>query len=272
MMKKLRLLAVSALLAAFAAQSGAYAAVSPLNPDFVEYINQAKSNVKNNNVATLSAAPNAALHERGGYVPSPLNWSHLDGKTWSVYPGGDEAAEARRAAASELPVYYLSGENTAQTPSDYDLRGEMPAVRNQTGFGNCWAHSAMAATESNLIVKGLADTSIDLSEWYLTYYSFLPCGDMPGFTIPPGVEFYDVGGNDWLSVALLSRCCRAVRVPYRQRTSLTLWPNMTTAPKPTTTAAFTSRRSPRANGNCRTRSISATPVEKKSSFPRRAAT
>ena len=63
----------------------------------------------------------------------------------------------------------------------------------------------MAATESNLIKKGLADTSIDLSEWYLTYYAINPYGDMPGFSDGNADNYYLIGGNDWKAAALLSR-------------------------------------------------------------------
>ena len=183
------------------AQPQAHAAVAPLNPDYVKYMERAES-VR---PAARSLAANSSEQQRnhpvGGYVPSPLNWSHLDGKTWSLPQNGevqrDGTALARAAANSSEAL-----------PSKYNLRerGEITPVRDQTAFNNCWTYSAMAATESNLLKKRLADAAaLDLSEWYLTYYALNPYGDMPGFTNTSGEQYYLVGGNDWKSVALLSR-------------------------------------------------------------------
>lgn len=181
-------------------QPRAYAEVAPPNPAFVKYMEQAERRTAA--AKRLSPAANTAGEEElraGGYVPSPLNWSHLAGKTWRL-PGNDGAAQSGGTALAR------SAANSVDAlPSRYDLRSEITPVRNQTAFNNCWTHSAMAATESNLIRKGLADTSIDLSEWYLTYYALNPYGGMPGFTNTSGEQYYFVGGNDWKSVALLSR-------------------------------------------------------------------
>ena len=202
-MKRINSAAAFALiaLALFCAQPQAHAAVAPLNPDYVKYMERAES-VR---PAARSLAANSSEQQRnhpvGGYVPSPLNWSHLDGKTWSLPQNGevqrDGTALARAAANSSEAL-----------PSKYNLRerGEITPVRDQTAFNNCWTYSAMAATESNLLKKRLADAAaLDLSEWYLTYYALNPYGDMPGFTNTSGEQYYLVGGNDWKSVALLSR-------------------------------------------------------------------
>ena len=171
LIKKIKMLLTAFTFASLLlAQPRAYAEVAPPNPAFVKYMEQAERRTAA--AKRLSPAANTAGEEElrtGGYVPSPLNWSHLAGKTWRL-PGDDGAAQS-----------------------------------GGTAFNNCWTHSAMAATESNLIRKGLADTSIDLSEWYLTYYALNPYGDMPGFTNTSGEQYYLVGGNDWKAVALLSR-------------------------------------------------------------------
>lgn len=185
--------------AMFLAQPQAHAAVAPLNPDYVEYMErQAADGRPAARSLAANSTENQQNHPVGGYVPSPLNWSHLDGKTWSLpqnvaaQSGGTALARSAANSADALPI-------------KYDLRSEITPVRDQTAFNNCWTHSAMAATESNLIQKALADMSIDLSEWYLTYYALNPYGDMPGFTNTSGEQYYLVGGNDWKSVALLSR-------------------------------------------------------------------
>lgn len=181
------------------AQPQAHAAVAPLNPDYVEYMErQAADGRPAARSLAANSTENQQNHPVGGYVPSPLNWSHLDGKTWSLPQYG--------AAQSGGTALARSAANSADAlPSKYDLRSEIPPVRNQTAFNNCWTHSAMAATESNLIQKALADTSIDLSEWYLTYYALNPYGNMPGFTNASEEPYYYIGGNDWKAVALLAR-------------------------------------------------------------------
>ena len=195
-MKRINSAAAFALivLALFCAQPQAHAAVAPLNPDYVKYMERAES-VR---PAARSLAANSNEERAGGYIPSPLNWSHLAGKTWSL--------PQNVAAQSGGTALARSAANSADAlPTKYDLRSEITPVRDQTAFGNCWTHSAMAATESNLIQKALADTSIDLSEWYLTYYAINPYGDMPGFSDAGDDEYYLAGGNDWKAVALLSR-------------------------------------------------------------------
>ena len=67
-------------------------------------------------------------------------------------------------------------------PAAYDSRqyGYVTEKKEQYG-GACWAFAAIAATESSLIKSGLADNSIDLSEFHLVYYAH-----MGGFNDPLG--------------------------------------------------------------------------------------
>ena len=191
--KMIRMLA-PLLCAAILAAVPAFAAVAPLNPAFTEYVVKHEGGaknvgaVKNNiNIKGTAGVPNF------GYVPSPLDWSHLRGVVYPVgIPRGDSAARAARAAD--------------QLPATYDIRPSMPAVRNQNPFGNCWTYSAMAATESNLIKQGLASSSdIALSVWYITYYAYNSGSGFVPFTNVSGQPYYNAGGNDWRAVALLGR-------------------------------------------------------------------
>ncbi|OUO94399.1 lectin like domain-containing protein [Cloacibacillus sp. An23] len=197
MTKSIKTLAAVLLAAALFAPARVYAAVAPLNPAYVEYMRGAE---QAKNGARSLAADGSAEERASGYVPSPLNWSHLAGRTWSL-PREKEAARG-----TETPSARAAANDVSEAlPARYDLREEMPPVRDQTYFNNCWTYSAMAATESNLITKRLAGTDIDLSEWYLTYYALNPWKDMACFTNSSGAPYYDIGGNDWKSVALLSR-------------------------------------------------------------------
>lgn len=170
-------LATSVFVAALPAQAGALK-MGKLNPAFVEY------------VATPASKSSAATEQKSGahlrgYAPSPIYWEHLNNISYSV--GG------KMKAASTLPA-------------SFDLRPQMPAIRNQDPYSNCWTYAAMAATSSNLITQGLADTSISLSEWYLTYYARNDeADDKPAFSGKSGSGGYDLGGDDWLSCALLAR-------------------------------------------------------------------
>ena len=61
----------------------------------------------------------------------------------------------------------------AALPSSYDLRkyNRVTSVKSQGSTGTCWAHSAIAAAESSIITDGLANTSLDLSEAHLVWFS-----------------------------------------------------------------------------------------------------
>ena len=71
-----------------------------------------------------------------------------------------------------MPKYRM---RDGSLPSKFDLReveGKgLPAVRNQTGTGTCWAHAALGSIESGLIQNGSAQTDIDLSEAHLVWFS-----------------------------------------------------------------------------------------------------
>ena len=61
----------------------------------------------------------------------------------------------------------------AALPAKYDSRdyGCITSKKVQYG-GTCWAFASIAAAESSLIRTGLADSSIDLSEFHLAYYAY----------------------------------------------------------------------------------------------------
>ena len=87
-------------------------------------------------------------------------------------------------------------ENSAQRrmrtalPSSFDLRdsGRSTSVKDQGEQGFCWSFASNACIESNLITKGLADNTIDLSE---TGNSWFLCTDTQDTTSPIYGDYLD---------------------------------------------------------------------------------
>lgn len=107
-------------------------------------------------------------------------------------------------------------------PSRYDLRklNQVTSVKDQGLESYCWTFSAMASFESNLIKKGLANSSLDLSEAHLACYTFN--GKDNGYTsIYGGKDTYrnisDGASNHYAAAATLARGYGAVKeslMPY----------------------------------------------------------
>ncbi|MBP1578581.1 MAG: hypothetical protein J6B57_00655, partial [Oscillospiraceae bacterium] len=99
--------------------------------------------------------------------------------------------------------------DAASIPSSYNLNalGKVSAVRNQESTGTCWAHAALAAAESSLIMDGAASKSIDLSESHLVWFSEgqNTAVDDPLYGDPFLVpNCYDYGGNNAIALGALS--------------------------------------------------------------------
>lgn len=63
-------------------------------------------------------------------------------------------------------------EENSSLPASYDARddGLVTAPKVQGNTGCCWAFAAISAAETNMIKKGLADTSVDYSEAHLVWF------------------------------------------------------------------------------------------------------
>lgn len=102
-------------------------------------------------------------------------------------------ADAPVSANQELPSYYNLVEH-----------GYVSPVRNQNSTGTCWAHSALGAAESSLIMDGLADTDIDLSETHLVWFSLGqntdPDDPLYGDPLDMGSDCYMRGGSPFWAI------------------------------------------------------------------------
>ena len=165
-----------------------YAGLAPLNPDFINWKKeQAKAR------SSVSASSSSEQFNRYGYIPSPVDMSHL---------------------SYNLPV--IAAEDDYDLPVSYDLRkfGRVTPIRFQNPWGTCWAFGALASVESNYLtrsLKGELDGSLgdsetlDLSELHMAWF----CNNNPDKSRlfrprPFAVENID-GGASNMSLAYLSR-------------------------------------------------------------------
>ncbi|MBQ1398521.1 MAG: hypothetical protein IIZ36_04750, partial [Ruminococcus sp.] len=107
-----------------------------------------------------------------------------------------------------MPAY---GDRALSLPSSYDLRDEgiITSVKDQGGTGSCWAHAAIASSESSMIRKGLADQSIDLSEAHLVWFGNCSYSSDPSDPLyldgeNEGTDGYSTGGNYRIATATLA--------------------------------------------------------------------
>ena len=102
--------------------------------------------------------------------------------------------------------------NSQKLPARFDLREEgcITAVKAQIG-GTCWAYGHMGAIESNMIRKGMADSSLNLSEAHLLWFGrgqggpADPSDPLYGDGVNLGTEAYQQGGGlYWVTGPLLA--------------------------------------------------------------------
>jgi C1A family cysteine protease len=114
-------------------------------------------------------------------------------------------------------------------PSSYDSRsyGYITPVRDQGTWGTCWAFSAMGMAEANIVKKGLANNTIDLSELQLAYFFYHTEADPLGNTTGDSTQalqagYLDQGGNSAFTTFALASWTGAAlesKAPYENATS-----------------------------------------------------
>ena len=114
---------------------------------------------------------------------------------------------AKEAGTDQAGAVYSMTEDRKLETSYYMTR-DLPEVRDQGPYGTCWAHAAVGAMEIDLIKDGKADTDIDLSEYFLVYYTFhnypYPKVESADNISLPDPKKYLAGGEDWMASYILS--------------------------------------------------------------------
>jgi len=151
----------------------------------------------------------SATEYAGGYIASDL-----DNNVPEYY--SDIAMFADNIIPSSFP------ENMTEFKSKY------PSLRNQNPYGTCWAFSSMGLAEFDLINDGSKDSSVDLSELQLAYFTYNSVVDPLGGTSGDydiyhnenATENYlNAGGNYTYAIRRLSQWVGAVNesnAPYSE--------------------------------------------------------
>ena len=167
---------------------------APINPEFLKYREASSAN----NGLRRSIG---GVNNRGGYIPSPLDMSHLRKADYSAF--------LERAKGMRGDVF----------PTAYDLRtlNRVTSVKDQGLYGVCWAFAALGSVESQYLVQG--GGAKDLSEMHLGWFAFKDTVSFKSNTPDP----LQNGGNNFMSTALLARWTGPASesdVPYSSRPTL----------------------------------------------------
>jgi len=88
-------------------------------------------------------------------------------------------------------------------PSEYEYIITATSVKNQERTGTCWAYDSVSFIESETIRKGLADTTLDLSEIYIVYYTYVE--KSREYLKRMGVNNFSEGGLDFDTTLVISK-------------------------------------------------------------------
>ena len=160
-----------------------------LSPEFLKW--QAEQEAESNLPSSKNASPSEKYP--GGYVPFPVDLSHL-----AKNPPVEDDSPVPNRKDSTLPA-------------KYDLRNVsgksyVTSVKDQSPYGTCWAHAALGAMESNMLMQGLG--TYDFSEMHLAWYAFRGDDKSATFRNMHSSTFktvLDHGGNSFYAAAMFTR-------------------------------------------------------------------
>lgn len=130
----------------------------------------------------------------------------LAGNSNAVYTSGMPDVEAMEAFETEALA--TEGESEASALPEEYTSPYVTSIKRQSPYGTCWAFAAMAVSESNIWKKGLADGSIDLSEWQIAYFLGNsvtdPLGGTKGDQVVLKNNYLQAGGQQGLTTFRLA--------------------------------------------------------------------
>jgi len=115
-----------------------------------------------------------------------------------------------------------------RTPTSYvpTYHVDLPPIRDQNPYGTCWAFATLGAIEADMIHDRVADSSVDLSELHLVYFTLHDFYDEKGCNIGDTISlnsyansYLNVGLNSYVASTRLSSMIGPVReaeAPYSQ--------------------------------------------------------
>lgn len=161
----------------------------PLSPEFLRW----QEEHSNDSQLPSSKSDLPSGKTQAGYVPSPVNLSHL-----ADNPPVEDSSPYPSRKADTLP-------------SKYDLRNVngksyVTSIKDQEPYGTCWAHAALGAMESNMLMQGKG--TYDLSEMHLAWFTFKGSDKSKTFKNMGSSSFTSVmdnGGNSFYPAAMFTR-------------------------------------------------------------------
>lgn len=115
-----------------------------------------------------------------------------------VLPQEENVPAVHFGYENEISTYELYGASALES---YYVTPNLPKIRNQNPYGTCWAFSAIALGELNVMQRGI--NPVDFSELQLAYFTYHsvedPLGGTSGdsnlYSDSSGVDFLNRGGN-----------------------------------------------------------------------------
>ena len=188
------------LLLLFVGGAFAFGRSAPLSPEFLRYREElTRKGERRPGLKGAGPEKDRPL----GYVPSPVDLSHLAGADYSRF-----MKKNRFADKGSLPVAY-------------DLRneGRVTPVKDQNPYGACWSFAAIAAAESSYLTQfggDPNDPNLNLSELHLAWFAYEE--ENKGFKKLPR-DILNQGGTNTKATATLARWTGLVAendLPYEE--------------------------------------------------------